>query len=125
MSKIKIAFPPSQGSSRASSFHAARRKFGPCIIPPMSQEFKSYRTRLNKMSTFVSPHPLPYVVHSWTIPQDRRITKLESSREIIWVDNWSKLTKMCDNIIQNDSLIGLDSKFNQSLFYDIVAIVQI
>jgi hypothetical protein len=70
MSKIKIPFPPSQGSSRASSFHAARRKFGPCIIPPMSQEFKSRRDRLNKMSAFVSAHPLLDIVHSWPIPQD-------------------------------------------------------
>jgi hypothetical protein len=83
MSKIKIPFPPSQRLSRASSFHAARRKFGPC----------SHRTLLNGMSTFVSAHPLPYVVHSWKIPQDSRITKIESPREIIWVDTLSKLTK--------------------------------
>jgi hypothetical protein len=54
---------------------------------------KSSNSSRNKMSTFVSPHPLPYVVHSWTIPQDSRITKIESPREIIWVDTLSKLTK--------------------------------
>jgi hypothetical protein len=91
----------------------------------MSVEFKSHRTRLNGMSTFVSAHPLPYVVHSWTIPQDSQITKLESPREIIWVNNLSKLIKRCDNIIQNDSVIGIDSVFDRSLFHDVIAILQI
>jgi hypothetical protein len=90
----------------------------------MSQEVKSRRYRLSRMSTFVSAHPLPYVVHSWTIPQDSRITKLESSREIIWV-NKCKLTKMCDNIIQNDSVMCLVNEFNQSLLHEVIAIVQI
>jgi hypothetical protein len=31
---------------------------------------------------------------------------------------------MCDHIVQKDSVIGLDSEFDQSLFYDVIAIVQ-
>jgi hypothetical protein len=32
---------------------------------------------------------------------------------------------MCDNAIQNDSVIGLDSEFDQSLFHDVIVIIQI
>lgn len=92
----------------------------------MCREFKEYRQSLNQLQSFVSHHPQPEKVSSWSItaPMDT-VKALQKDRQLIYVDTEDKFNNMCTHLSHGHFEISLDAEFGQNLYLDCISIFQI
>jgi hypothetical protein len=92
----------------------------------MCPEFKEYRQSLNQMQNFVSNHPAPHLISTWSITAPMRtIQSVQNDRQLVYIDTEVKFNEMCKHLSEGHTEISLDAEFGQQLYLDCISIFQI